>query len=167
MKKRQMLLITLLMVALLSTLSVPAQAQLPEAAGEWHYILTDFDVRVAGCNTFIYILEENTNWTGTFQGTATDNGVVVEYCSGKASYKGVASFVGEVNGESGSLEISVVGQYSYEQGAWNWKGQWVILSGTEGLANLRGQGTWFGPGAGGPFVWGNVDYEGSYHFEPD
>jgi hypothetical protein len=168
MKKRSTLLITLLVVALLSTLSMPVNAGPPTTAGgEWQYIVTGVDVRVAGCNTFIYISKEDSIWQGTFQGTSTDTGVVVEHCSGKASFNGIVSFVGEVNGESGSLEMSVTGQYSYEQGDWNWKGQWVILSGTEGLANLHGQGTWFGPGAGGPFVWGTVDYAGSYRFEPE
>jgi hypothetical protein len=168
MRNKSLLVIMVLAVALLSTLSVPAQAKLPEVGGEWQYIVTGVDVRVAGCNTFIYISKEDSIWNGTFQGTSTDTGVVVEHCSGKASFNGIVSFVGEVNGESGSLEMSVVGQFSYdEQGVGNWKGQWVILSGTEGLANLRGQGTWFGPGAGGPFVWGTVDYAGSYHFEPE
>ncbi len=34
------------------------------------------------------------------------------------------------------------------------------------VANLRGQGTWWGPGAPAPEVWGDIDYEGNYHFEP-
>lgn len=163
MKKRSLLMIMVLLIALLSTLSAPAQAKLPEAGGEWQYIVTDFDVKAAGCNTFRYTDDEGI-WTGTFEGESTETGVVVAHCSGKKSFNGSLSFVGKVDGESGSLEMSVVGQCCDEQG---WKGHWVILGGTEGLANLRGQGTWFGPGAPGPFVWGTVDYAGSYHFEPE
>jgi hypothetical protein len=166
-KKKLLVLLAIaaLMVALLAGLSVPAQAGPPEdAGGEWRYIVTDVDVRMAGCNTFMTTYDEGV-WTGTFEGESTEVGVVVVHCSGKTSFNGSLSFVGEVNGESGSLEMSVVGQCCDEQG--HWKGQWVILSGTGGLANLRGQGAWFGPGAGGPFKWGTVDYAGNYHFEPE
>jgi hypothetical protein len=163
-RKRPLLAIAVLLVGLLLVLSVPALAGPPEeAGGVWEYMVTAADVELAGCNMFMYTYDIG-EWTGTFEGVSTETGVVVAHCSGKTSFNGSLSFVGDVNGQSGSLEMSVVGQCCDEQG--HWKGQWVILSGTEGLANLRGQGTWFGPGAGGPFVWGTVDYAGNYHFEP-
>ena len=91
--------------------------------------------------------------------------MVVVHPSGKTSFNGTLSFDGKVNGEPGTLKMSLVGQCCDEQGYW--KIQWVILSGTEGLANLRGQGTMFGPGAGGFEIWGYQEYDGKYHFEPD
>jgi hypothetical protein len=39
-------------------------------------------------------------------------------------------------------------------------GNWRIISGTEELANIHGQGTWQGAGPGG------VAYEGYVHFDP-
>lgn len=163
MNKKLFILLGVIMV--LSMLSIPALAGPPEeVGGEWSYIVTDVDVRVAGGNTFMTTYDEGL-WTGTFEGVSTEVGMVVVHSSGKTSFNGTLSFDGKVNDESGTLEMSVVGQCCDEQG--HWKGQWVILSGTEGLANLRGQGTWFGPGAGGPFVWGTVDYAGNYHFKPD
>ena len=120
---------------------------------------------VDGICAFLFNNVPITNiWTGTFDGVSTGVGMVVMHPSGKISVRGKEYFDGKVNGQSGTFELSLVGQCCDEQG--HWKGQWVIISGTEGLANLRGQGTWFGPGAGGPFVWGHVDYAGNYHFEP-
>ena len=152
-----------LMSVILILSASPAFAGPPdEAGGIWRYIVTDIEVKMAGPNTFMTTYDHG-EWTGTFEGLSTEVGMVVVHPSGNTSFNGTLSFVGEVNGKSGTFEMSVVGQCCDEQG---WNGQWVILSGTEELANLRGQGTWFGPGAGGPFVWGTVDYAGKYHFEP-
>jgi hypothetical protein len=86
--------------------------------------------------------------------------MAVVHCNGRASYKGNLSFAGTVNGESGTMEMRIVGTSTdlpwFE--AW-WQGTWVILSGTDGLATLRGQGTWEG-------YLGSFAYEGNYHFEP-
>jgi len=154
---------------ILLVLSIPALADPPEnAEGVWGYfpVLADAP-KEAGCNTFLPTYDE-ADWTGTFEGEATDYGTVVIHCNGKVSYKGTSSFVGEVHGESGTrsgtLEMSSVGKCCDENG--HWKGQWVILSGTGELATLRGEGTWFGPGAGGLYNYGEVGYEGNIHFEP-
>ena len=159
---RKILSILLTVILVLST--SPALAGPPEEVeGVWNYFVYDFDEKLAGRNTFMTTYDWGV-WTGTFEGVSTEVGMVVVHPSGKTSFNGTLLFDGIVNGESGTLEMSIVGQCCDEQG--HWMGQWVILSGTEGLANLRGQGTWFGPGAGGPFVWGYVNYAGNYHFEP-
>ena len=166
MKSRSLFVITVVMVALLFTLSAAAHAGPPkEAGGDFSYIASPAGPpKVAGGNMFIPSYDEAI-WEGTFEGTSTEDGMVVLHCNGKVSFKGTALFVGEVDGRSGTLEISQVGQCCDEQG--HWKIQWVILSGTDGLATLRGQGTMFGPGAGGFEIWGYQEYDGKYHFEPD
>ena len=42
----------------------------------------------------------------------------------------------------------------------------MILGGIGKLANLRGQGTWCGPVASSEGTWGDIHYQGNYHFEP-
>ena len=95
---------------------------------------------------------------GTFDGTEIEEGMVVIHCNGKASFKGNLSFYGTVGeSEPGTMEMRIVGHspdYTF------WQGTWVILSGTDGLENLRGQGTLEGEP-------GFMVYEGNYHFEPD
>ena len=166
MNKKAVVIFTLFL--LLLVVAIPAQATKPDSAGGvWSYKVYDFGVRVAGCNTFLTTYDIG-KWTGTFEGDSTEVGMVVEHCSGRVSFNGSMVFEGDVDSptgpRSGTMEMSVVGQCCDENG---WDGQWVILSGTEGLANLRGQGKWSGPGAGGPFEWGSVDYEGNIHFEGD
>ncbi|MFN2181746.1 MAG: hypothetical protein ACK2UR_08705 [Candidatus Promineifilaceae bacterium] len=158
--------VILMALFILLVLAIPAQATKPDSAeGVWSYFVYKAEVKEAGCNTFLTTYDYG-KMTGTFEGETTEVGMVVEHCSGGVSFNGNMVFVGEVDSpagaRSGTMEMSVVGQCCDENG---WDGQWVILSGTEELANLRGQGTWSGPGAGGPFVWGDVDYEGNIHFE--
>ncbi|MFN2139685.1 MAG: hypothetical protein ACK2U5_04345 [Candidatus Promineifilaceae bacterium] len=158
--------VILMALFILLVLAIPAQATKPDSAeGVWSYFVYKAEVKEAGCNTFLTTYDYG-KMTGTFEGETTEVGMVVEHCMGGVSFNGNMVFVGEVDSpagaRSGTMEMSVVGQCCDENG---WDGQWVILSGTEELANLRGQGTWSGPGAGGPFVWGDVDYEGNIHFE--
>jgi hypothetical protein len=158
MKKRSLTLIAVLMVVLLLTLSVPAYAGQPETAGgDWFYSSTVLDEKQAGCNTFLTTFE-TAQWTGTFQGNSTESGQVVRYYDGHRSYNAIVTFDDEIlYGKQGGLVLSVVGKRPYA-GA-DWDGKWVILSGTGDLANLHGQGDWFGPGGG------HVEYAGQYHFE--
>lgn len=159
-------IVILLALLVLLVLVIPAQATKPDSAGGvWSYFVYDVEVKEAGCNTFLTTYDYG-KMTGTFEGDTTEVGMVVEHCSGRVSFNGNMVFDGEVESptgkRSGTMEMSVVGQCCDENG---WDGQWVILSGTGELANLHGQGTWSGWGAGGPFVWGDVDYEGNIHFE--
>jgi hypothetical protein len=154
----------LAIVMLLSALLMSAQAGPPETAeGLWQYQPFIESVRMAGCNTFLETFE-NGLWTGTFEGTSTEDGKVVIHCSGSWSFNAIVSFVGAVNGQSGTLRMSVEG--SRPDGESEWYGRWVILGGTEDLATLQGQGTWWGPGSPGEPIWGDIYYEGNVHFEP-
>jgi hypothetical protein len=162
MKKVWLTLLTV--VVALSALLISAQAGPPTTAeGLWQYQPFIEDMRTAGCNTFLDTFE-NGLWTGTFEGTSTEDGKVVIHCNGAWSFNAIVSYVGTVNGQSGTLQMSVEG--SRPDGESEWLGRWVILSGTEGLATLRGQGTWWGPGAPNPGEWGDIYYEGNVHFEP-
>ncbi len=170
MKKISLLLITILIVALLIMLSVPAHASPPSTAeGLWQYTTYILKAREAGCNTFLTTFEKSV-WTGTFEGTSTEDGRVVIHCNGRWSFKAIVTFdqvtVKDESGadRSGTLEMSAVG--SRPDGSAEWFGQWVITNGTDGLKNLRGQGNFWGPGAPAPEEWGDIYYSGNIHFDP-
>jgi len=162
---RKMLSATLLlcMVALLSTLSTPVYATPPiTASGTVDYTFEVTGMREADGNTFLYAIEWE-NWTGAFEGKAEAVFRVGMFSS--AGFWNVwlrSTFDGTVNGKSGTAVIQLVGKKPEGE---DWYGQWVILSGTDELADLRGRGTWGGPGFGavGPDLW----YEGKIHFKPD
>jgi len=164
MKKQVRMLVTVFMVVLALSVSVQA-GPLTIAGGDWLYMPSVESVRIAGDNTFIELSEVGV-WSGTFDGDSTEVGTVVEHSSGRVFFKGVVSFVGTVNGQSGTMKMSVVG--SKVDPTAEWQGKWVILSGTEGLAALRGQGAWWGPGWSPltPTEWGIIHYAGNVHFEP-
>ncbi len=162
MKKKLFVLLIVLMA--LALVSISALAGPPEKAeGLWRYQPFLVGARQAGCNTFLTTIE-NGQWTGTFEGTSTEDAKVVIHCNGAWSFNAIVSFEGSVAGKSGTMTMSVVG--TRPDGLSDWQGKSVILSGTGELANLRGQGTWWGPGAGAPGTWGDIYYEGNYHFEP-
>jgi len=168
MKMRSMMIvITILMVVLLATLSVPVHAgPLEHAEGLWQYIPSIENVRVADGNTFLDTTEIG-QWAGTFSGTSTEIGKVVRHSSGHVSFKGAVSFVGNVGNKSGTFEMLTVG--SKPDLSSEWEGKWVIINGTGDLATLHGQGTWWGPGwsSANPTEWGDIYYLGEIHFEPE
>lgn len=175
---RKMLLIPLIvcMVALLSTLSTPVHATPPPryqpqciprpqcvpAEGTWNYT-----PRIIEMWDWGFLGDEVANWTGTFNGTSYDVFTVVFHDWGWSAI-GLIFFDGTVTLEDdtvkeGSLVILFVGKKPEGQ---DWHGHWVILSGKGDLANLRGRGTWWGPGAPEPGVEGPLDYSGWIHFKP-
>ena len=165
MKKMLRMVAMAMVVAALLVGSISALAGPPEKAeGLWQYQPFILEVKEAGCNTFMKTFE-NGLWTGTFEGSSTEDGKVVIHCSGAWSFNAIVSFEGSVAGRTGTLTMSVVG--SRPDGLSDWEGKYVILSGTGELASLRGQGIWWGPGASAPGTWGDIYYEGNYHFEPD
>jgi hypothetical protein len=159
MNKRSLLLITVLLGVLLLVLVVPVQADRPGiAGGAWTYAMVDMGQEThVGCNTVYEPTEDEGDFSGTFEGSETEVGVLVFYCNGSGSFKGFLTFTGTVDGSRwGTLEMRIVGTSS--DLSW-WEGTWVILGGTGDLATLRGQGTWEGPA-------GSLTYDGNYHFEP-
>lgn len=164
--KKTRSIVVLLIVILMLTLTLPVQAGPPEdASGLWQYIPTITGSKVANGNTTLYTTEVG-QWSGTFDGVSTEVGKVVIHASGFRWFTSKVSFVGSVNGKSGTLEMVAVGKKA--DPTTDWYGKWVITGGTGDLANLHGQGTWWGPGwsPAEPEEWGDIPYAGNVHFDP-
>jgi len=162
---RKVLLASLVicMLALLSTLSMSVHATPPRpASGIWTYIPADMTpIKLADDNTFFEVKSIDIV-TGTFDGPGAGVDVLVLHSSGFWTGIGVATFEDcMVDGKSGTLVIRWAAHTTAETGLWS--GQWVILSGTGDLANLRGQGTFWGPEEAGGFTY---PYSGWIHFDP-
>jgi len=137
---RKMLSATLIVcvVAFLSTLWMPAvHAKKPiTVEGTWSWTGEPVSIREAGGNTFISAVEID-EFDGTFEGDGEGPFTVTIHPTGFMTGRGRTVFDGEVQGEWGTLVIQWTGE-TKTLGRWLCK--WVILSGTEDLANLRGQG---------------------------
>ena len=161
MKKVLLTLLTVCMV--LPMASLPVYATPPtEVSGIFDVDVTVTGIRNAGPTLFIYGTDEEW-WQGGLDGyVAETEWVVRAYASGRATFRSRYVFEGTVLGsETGTMEMQLLGQQS-APGEW-WYGTWEILGGTGGLANVHGQGVWWGPGMGNdPDHW----YEGQVHFDP-
>ena len=166
MRKMRLTVLTGVVGVFLFSVATPIQAGPPEtASGEFWYLGLTAEPRFAGCNLFLDITEI-AEWTGTFTGLSTDEGKAVGHCNGDWSVNEIMTFeTVVVDGISGGLILRIVGHLP--AGVFDWYGHWVILEGTGGLANLRGQGNWWGPGSPEPGLPGQIFYDGKYHFEPN
>jgi len=162
---RKILSATLLMcIVTLLTLSTPVYATPPiTASGTVNYTFEVTGMREADGNLFLYAIEWE-DWMGDFEGTAVAFFRVEMFSSGFWNVWLRSTFTGTVDEKYGTLVIQLVGKKPLDE---DWYGQWVIISGTDELANLRGRGTWGGPGyrddikiPGDPDLW----YEGEIHF---
>ena len=89
---------------------------------------------------------------GTFTGTASQHSTTVVHPSGAANFFGAEMCTCAVAGKSGNLLIGFSGTMAPNG---SFEGQFVILSGTGGLANLNGRGTIQSPN----------NYTGVIHFD--
>ncbi len=105
----------------------------------------------------IYSVTVNTKLTGTLTGTGVDYATLIAHADGSFNAQHLSMCTCTVNGNSGTLTsiFNLTGSLVDHVA----QGQWTILSGTGGLANLRGQGTLLGA----PFV--GADYSLQIHFE--
>ncbi len=126
-------------------------------SGIWAWGATDFSFRYANGNTFVSATEHDT-FTGTFDGTGEGPFTMTIHPKGHITGSGRTVFTGTVDGHSGSCVIMWVGNTKNDLGYWGFK--WIIISGTGGLANLRGSGYCWGPGPSG------VTMTGKIHFDP-
>lgn len=164
--KRSIILLVALTVALTLAVVPVSAGQPPTATGTWDYYLTaPPEVRTAGPNVFIYG-QDHGDWTGTFTGYTDEDFVVICHPKrGFSFYKGDLTFHGTVRDASGvqhqgTMTLKTRGkQYSdtCDPSPALWNGHWVITGGTEGLANVHGQGTFDGPSL-------HLNYEGQVHF---
>ena len=165
--KRSIVLLLVSTVAL-TLMAVPVSADTPTtASGTWDYELVgDLGVKVAGPNVFLYG-QDRGEWAGSFDGYTEEDFVVV--CHPKAGfsfYKGEMTFYGTAVDESGvrhegTMILKTTGKQhsdTCDPSPAQWEGHWVIIGGTEGLANLHGQGTFHGPSF-------HLIYEGQIHFD--
>jgi hypothetical protein len=123
-------------------------------------------VREVGGKTFVQVYSDG-RWQGIFEGTDEEHGMVIIHPSGRIYYWGINSFEGSVNGNEGTLKMFVYG-WLLPEPPLEWQGKWVILRGAGDLEDLRGRGTWWGPGwQGDPNVWGVLEYDGKIRFDDD
>jgi hypothetical protein len=141
MKRR---VILLLCVVVLSGLAfVPAAAAAPpiDVSGKWTWAVIDeqwVDGKIAGGNAF-FSGAENGTWTGTFNGTAYETFAGVVHRDGNMWVKFTINFAGTVVGRTGTMVMEMVTlatKFSVD-------GSWRIVSGTDELAGLKGEGTWW------------------------
>ena len=115
-------------------------------------------------------------WTGVFHGGDSPDDVALSQDTGllvahevpapvnfaPMLFVGTVSFADvQVGGASGGLELDVGSDINAASPAeaTEWRGSWIITSGTGDLSNLRGQGTWWGPGwLGDPNECGVIYY---------
>lgn len=145
------------MLAFLSALSVPAVAASPvmNAEGTLTWLVVNFEgQRTAGVNT-IYEGTSTVAAGGTFTGDVTDAWVEIWHTN-LLNLRDVLTFTGTVDGKSGTLTIRLVGTATLP--GLDWTGHWEIIGSTGDLANLEGQGSWWGIG-------NNVEYSGLIEFE--
>ena len=161
------LIILAMAVGLLMTVSVGMATAKPaeKASGDWTYVpdLGGLTSRTAGNTTFVYGTEVST-FTGTFEGTSTDDFVVVCHQKAPDSFmnfvKITIDFTGEVDGRVGGLTMKATGKQdstTCDPSGAIWSGKWVIVGGTGDLVDLHGHGTWTGPSF-------DLDYTGKIHF---
>lgn len=137
-------------VLLMSTLLIPAGNAIKHlyrsrVRGTFDYTFDLlFDPIVADGKTFLFA-EEWETWVGDFEGEGHAYFIVMLYDSGLMEVVLISTIDGVVDGKEGTLVLRLVGNKPADGG---WFGTWVILSGTEDLADIKGQGIWWGPGYG-------------------
>ena len=84
-------------------------------------------------------------WTGVFKGESKEYGVGIFQDPGPMVFLDSILFEEvKVKGKRGSLYMDAFGNRAYD-GA-DWEGTWIITAGSGDLENLKGHGTFWGPG---------------------
>jgi len=162
-----------------ATPSTPVSGQWVAVPGSQVYS----NIRAKGANYFIDVYNKGTYTAGDMLGSFEQTfNVVIHYRSPQVVanlnpnpalrpeapfiwYDMERTFTGTVLGVSGgfTMRLEAIGYgNSYEGPAYfNLRGTWVIISGTGGLANLHGQGTWWHSSTG----FAGLEYQGQVHFD--
>ena len=132
------LLIALALVGSLFLAAVTGAAASPLASASGTFTTTSAtftSARSAGGNTVIDLTSTIT-YTGTFTGTSVVHGILIFHANGSANFHDFETFTRTVNGVPGTVTFNDSGGGDLAAGAY--QGTAVIISGTGGLANLRG-----------------------------
>ena len=112
-----------------------------EVTGTWSWVNNTWEEWKTTHKGVVYASGTETGtWTGTFEGTSTEEFGAQINPDGTLWALIRITFTGTVGEQSGTLEILTTAVMRNSDGTMH--GTWTISSGTDGLANLRGQGTW-------------------------
>jgi Protein of unknown function (DUF3224) len=150
---RKRLQVSAVLAAVLAVLWLPTSAgAAPPADGSGTFTVSSTVVtstRQADGNTFL-TLRVTTLYGGTLQGTGLGEETVVVHPDGTLNGRTFETFTGTVGGVAGTATLRVEGTGDTTTGAL--RGQFTIVGGTGGLANLRGGGTFQGVGESGTYT---------------
>lgn len=157
----------LLILLLVLVLAIPAladQYKPKKADGIWYYMpellgiqMVEFEGYDGDPGKAFMSVPYDSQWTGTFNGVSNDYGLAITHGLDPMLFVATVSFDGEVDGSTGTLEMDVFGDRAAV--GEDWKGPFVITSGTDGLEGLQGHGYWWGPGwLGDPSEHGVIYY---------
>lgn len=151
MDRKRIVLVTAIIVLFLISVAACANSSEAEteADGTLCYLprprdsVSDF-LKVAGHNEYMTASDVG-DWTGTFTGTSDDYAMEILHSSGRMIFVSTDVFdTVDVDGTTGGLEMFFSGERPDRVS--DWKGRWVITSGTGALEDLQGHGTWWGLG---------------------
>lgn len=150
-------IVLLAAVTLVAVMFIPATSAAPPASdqilqraaeGTWSWVNTGWDVWKTTKKGVEHASgTEDGTWTGTFEGTSMDSFAGVFKQSGAFFGLLTVKFEGAVGELTGTLEILTTFEVSADDLDAPMTGTWMIVSGTDELANLRGDGTWVYEGA--------------------
>lgn len=127
--------IALLLVILITGIGLAA---LPRAEARGNFITTSTTIQNAMDDKFntIIDLSSTVTYTGTLEGTSTLQGTLTVHRDDSASFQGVETFTGLVDGVPATLTFKLEGSSNLYQAI---QIKNLITSGTGDLANLQGQ----------------------------
>lgn len=144
-------------IAVFAALSAMPQlsAASPPSTGSGAYTVTGFvttDVRTTDDGNVVIVGTETAVLTGTLEGTFVHDVTIAIQTDGSLTFHGTGTFSGTVDGVSGGFEYSIRGKGVLGPAA-ALHGTLTILSGSGGLVDLAGRGTFQGiPMTGGTYA---------------
>lgn len=130
-----LVLVPLAMVLAVSAITGVHASTPLTASGTLTYTSSVFsNIRSAGGNTIIEDNNAQVNYTGTFSGTSTVEGLLIFHPDGSATAEDIETFTGTVNGAPGTVTLRLTAGGPVP----TFRGTDVILSATGALAGLHG-----------------------------